>query len=248
MSLHYTLGELQKMREAAGIGMLSLGLYGTGDLVSSTPIPDSRMMGGAADPGYGGYLLGEGMTPAAARYLGALHNHFPAIAEAAAANSERIEVDPELQIVSAVPPCFGLAGAEFNFGEYVENNLKRWGIEGWRRAEAAEAKLADQEEIRAHAYRCGFQDGQAGKVTPPIDPEGDTTYLDAIRRTAERHGWSILKGSLGAWIDRNLPKVSGSSKIFTDWKCPGCGEVYQEWVKFCPPCDTHRPTEVPNAR
>jgi len=87
MSLRFTIDELQKKREAAGLGMLSLGLYGTGDLVSSTPIPGSRQMGGVADPSYGGYLLGEGMTREAAMYLGSLHNHFPALAEAASSHS-----------------------------------------------------------------------------------------------------------------------------------------------------------------
>ena len=101
MSLRFTIGELQQKREAAGLGMLSLGLYGTGDLVSSTPIPGTRM-GGMPDPSYGGHLLGEGMTREAAMYLGALHNHFPALAEAAAKVDSILAEDGDVAYLMAI--------------------------------------------------------------------------------------------------------------------------------------------------
>lgn len=82
MSLRYTITNLKTKREAAGLGTLSLGLYGSGDLVSDKPIPGSRC-GSKLDLDYGGHLLGEGMTREAAVYLGTLHNQFPEIAEAA---------------------------------------------------------------------------------------------------------------------------------------------------------------------
>lgn len=127
MSLGYEVNRLRELRKEAGLGMLSLGLYGAGDLVSSTPIPGSRQMGGVADPGYGGHLLGEGMTPAAARYLGTLHNMFPLIAEA---------------------------------------------------------------------------------IPATADPQGDTAYLRRIQEIAEKHGWNILEGALGQWIDEHLVDVT----------------------------------------
>ena len=84
MSLRYTVDNLKKMREAAGLGTLSMGICAlSGELVSSTPIPGSRHgeeRHGTAD--YGGYLLGEGMTREVALYLGNLHNHFPELAKA----------------------------------------------------------------------------------------------------------------------------------------------------------------------
>ena len=91
MSARYLIFELTRLREAAGLGILALGLYGSGDLVSSTPIPGSRMHSPAGGPDldYGGYLLGEGMTREAATYLGRLHNQFPAIAAAVEAQEDK---------------------------------------------------------------------------------------------------------------------------------------------------------------
>jgi hypothetical protein len=85
MSIRYLIDELQRKRDAAGLGVLSLGICDlSGELVSSTPIPGSRCgHAGQNTADYGGYLLGEGMTREAAMYLGSLHNHFPALAEAA---------------------------------------------------------------------------------------------------------------------------------------------------------------------
>lgn len=80
----HSIHEITKKREAAGLGTLSVGTYGfSGEIVSSTPIPGSRCGGEkSSTEDYGGYLLGEGMTHAAAVYLATLHNHFPRIAEA----------------------------------------------------------------------------------------------------------------------------------------------------------------------
>ena len=85
MSLRYTVENIQKMREAAGLGVLSLGVCAiSGELVSSTPIADSRCgHAGQNVADYGGYLLGEGMSQAAALYLANLHNWFPELAKAA---------------------------------------------------------------------------------------------------------------------------------------------------------------------
>ena len=81
MSLRYTIDNLKRMRETAGLGTLSMGVCAiSGELVSSTPIPGTRFPGNVAD--YGGYLLGEGMTREAALYIANLHNWFPKIASA----------------------------------------------------------------------------------------------------------------------------------------------------------------------
>ena len=82
MNINYTIHDLQQKREAAGLGVLSLATYGQA-IVSSTPIPGNRFNDLDNVTAYGGHLVGEGMTQAAAVYLATLHNHFPALADAA---------------------------------------------------------------------------------------------------------------------------------------------------------------------
>ena len=80
----HSINEIDGKREKAGLGTLSIGTYGvSGEIVSSTPIPGSRCGHEKTETAdYGGYLLGEGMTHAAAVYLASLHNHYPRIAAA----------------------------------------------------------------------------------------------------------------------------------------------------------------------
>ena len=55
MSIRYTIDNLKKMREAAGLGVLSMGVCAiSGELVSSTPIPGSRC-GHAGQEPFGGF-------------------------------------------------------------------------------------------------------------------------------------------------------------------------------------------------
>jgi hypothetical protein len=128
MSIRYTIDKLREMRVAAGLGTLSMGVAAiSGEIVSSTPIPGSRCgHEGQNTADYGGYLLGEGMTPAAAIYLANLHNWFPAMAEA---------------------------------------------------------------------------------IPETADPQGDSAYLYSIQKIAESHGWTILEGPLGVWIDQRLKRT-----------------------------------------
>jgi hypothetical protein len=125
MSLRYMIGNLQEMRDAAGLGTLSLGLYGNGDLVSSTPIPGSRMGGGQADPEYGGYLLGEGMTREAARYLGTLHNLFPDLAEALRRQVDEYSFDNAAYVkrLAAIAQKHGWSELDGPLADWIEQAL-----------------------------------------------------------------------------------------------------------------------------
>ena len=100
MSTKYNIEDLQKKRESAGLGTLSIGTCGmSGEMVSSTPIPDSRCGGpGTSNVEYGGYLVGEGMTRAVALYLASLHNLFPGIAaDFELLDAEASKAKPELE-------------------------------------------------------------------------------------------------------------------------------------------------------
>jgi hypothetical protein len=157
MSVRYTIENLKKMRESAGLGVLSMGVCAiSGELVGSTPIPGSRCGHVAQDPAeYGGYLLGEGMTREAALYLANLHNWFPALAEAV--NSHSFE-------------CLGC-------GKAVE-------VAG----------------IRCTECKDGGRDG-------------DASYLEAIGKITEKHGWNIFEGPLGVWIDEHLVDIPAAQAV-----------------------------------
>lgn len=122
MSLEYEIERLKTLRTEAGLGMLSQGLYSPGDLVSSTPIPGTRM-GGMPDPCYGGHLLGEGMTPAAARYLGTLHNYFPIMAEAIPATADPQGDTAYLQMIQKIAEKHGWNVCEDALGNWIDAHM-----------------------------------------------------------------------------------------------------------------------------
>lgn len=142
MNIRYTIEQLEAKRADAGLGVLSLGLYGNGDLVSSTPIPGSHIGGPDPDPEYGGYLLGEGMTREAALYLGTLHNLFPALAEAARTN-EAAENDDLLARAEAAEAELARVREAYGLGPDVDLVA-----EFDRRGEEAEAREKELEAER----------------------------------------------------------------------------------------------------
>lgn len=127
MSVRYTIDNLKTMREAAGLGVLSMGVCAiSGELVSSTPIPGSRCGHAGQDTAdYGGYLLGEGMTPAAALYLANLHNHFPALAVAAEKVVDEWDQDAVdyLRRVSGIARRYGWGPADGSLADWIEQSL-----------------------------------------------------------------------------------------------------------------------------
>jgi len=130
MSLRYTIEHINKMRESAGLGVLSMGVCAlSGEIVSSTPIPGSRCGGEGQDTAeYGGYLVGEGMTPAVALYLANLHNHFPAMSKAALSGPEDWE-DPQgdaayLAVIQGIAEKHGWDVFEAPLGEWIDAHLQ----------------------------------------------------------------------------------------------------------------------------
>ena len=157
MSIRYTIDNLKKMREAAGLGVLSMGVCAiSGELVSSTPIPGSRCGHAGQNPAeYGGYLLGEGMTPVAALYLANLHNHFPALVEAAEKVVDEWDQDAVAYLgrVSLLARSHGWAPIDGSLADWIGEHLATKPVqivfndsEAMRqvvaRAEAAEAELS----------------------------------------------------------------------------------------------------------
>lgn len=126
MSLSYTIDKLREMRAAAGLGTLSMGVCAiSGELVSSTPIPGSRCGHDGQNPAdYGGYLLGEGMTPAAALYLANLHNWFPSMAEAIPETADPQGDTAYLKVIQQIAESHGWIEWKESLSEWIQGRLQ----------------------------------------------------------------------------------------------------------------------------
>ena len=127
-STRYTIENLKTMREAAGLGVLSMGVCAiSGELVSSTPIPGSRCGHAGQDTAeYGGYLLGEGMTREAALYFANLHNHFPTLAEAVEKRVDEWDQDAVayLERISVTARAHGWGMLDGTLADWIAQRLE----------------------------------------------------------------------------------------------------------------------------
>lgn len=79
--------------------------------------------------------------------------------------------------------------------------------------------LPDPGAIRAHAYRCGFEDGLSGKVTKPVPETDKDAALESYREweagileAVKAAGWTIFDGPIQDWIrsDHLRAKAEGA--------------------------------------
>ena len=214
MSVRYTIEDLKAKREAAGLGVLSMGVCAlSGELVSSTPIPGSRCgHAGQNTAEYGGYLLGEGMTPATALYLANLHNHFPELAEAVEKRVDEWDQDAVayLERISKIAREQGWGELDGTLFEWLQLRLR--GNEN--RDACIEATLEENRLLKDEACRYYLADGTFKVFEPEVALE--MRKAAARELTFLQNGIEVLREQL----DEARAQRDEEKALREQWGCP----------------------------